>query len=588
MSSNKELAVEIRAEVGAYIQGLIDAMRATETNAKKMRNSLENVSSKNSQMSFQNLGYQVNDVAAQFAAGTNVLQAFGQQAGQALQAFGPWGSIIGAAVAVAASLSAKLMDGKDAAEKAEKAHKDYAGAVDFARQITEKADETSRRHSEERRQEVIETLKAAAAEKERAKAILVAEIAQAKAGAAAAAALKDRMAAAGTGQTARDAGVVDVGTQRADQRIANLEDMLLELNKSAAETGGLLNTALNPPKGWDDPGGGFKPEKAPNPEKQHKADRDALEDYMTSLRQSVELQKLSDRERAGQEAVYRAESAALQEQKTLTADKAAEVRRLAIAAYDLKEAQKPEKDDGIEAYIEKLKDSADVMAVENRERAIRQALIEAQNIAMKEGTVLTDEQTAAITNLAGATYDLKDAQAEQKDATAENKKLMHELSNTFESAFEDAIIAGKKFSDVLSGIGEDIAKLILRQSVTKPLADAVQSATKDIKWGDLASGAMDWLSGTRATGGAVNAGGSYLVGERGPEIVKFNSPGTVIPNNRIGGMGGESPVVVNQTIQISTGVAATVRAEVANMLPQIASVTKASLAQDQARKGRSL
>lgn len=51
------------------------------------------------------------------------------------------------------------------------------------------------------------------------------------------------------------------------------------------------------------------------------------------------------------------------------------------------------------------------------------------------------------------------------------------------------------------------------------------------------TGQVDGLH-PRATGGPVSRGGLYLIGERGPEIFAPNSPGQVIPNDRIGGMGG--------------------------------------------------
>lgn len=51
----------------------------------------------------QQAGYQVGDFAVQLANGTNGLQAFGQQAPQLLQVFGPIGAVIGAAVAVVAA-----------------------------------------------------------------------------------------------------------------------------------------------------------------------------------------------------------------------------------------------------------------------------------------------------------------------------------------------------------------------------------------------------------------------------------------------------------------------------------------------------
>lgn len=45
----------------------------------------------------------------------------------------------------------------------------------------------------------------------------------------------------------------------------------------------------------------------------------------------------------------------------------------------------------------------------------------------------------------------------------------------------------------------------------------------------------------RAIGGSVNAGRMYMVGERGPEMFRPNSSGTIIPNDRIGsGAGGNT------------------------------------------------
>jgi len=45
------------------------------------------------------------------------------------------------------------------------------------------------------------------------------------------------------------------------------------------------------------------------------------------------------------------------------------------------------------------------------------------------------------------------------------------------------------------------------------------------------------ISGARALGGPVGAGGTYLVGERGPELFTPNTGGQIIPNNQLGGRG---------------------------------------------------
>ena len=80
-----------------------------------------------------------------------------------------------------------------------------------------------------------------------------------------------------------------------------------------------------------------------------------------------------------------------------------------------------------------------------------------------------------------------------------------------------------------------------------------------------------------AKGGRIPSrasGGPVLVGERGPELFIPNSAG-VIRNNHdtMNMMGGATQPVVNQTINIQTGVAQTVRAEVMSMIPRIKSET---------------
>jgi len=56
--------------------------------------------------------------------------------------------------------------------------------------------------------------------------------------------------------------------------------------------------------------------------------------------------------------------------------------------------------------------------------------------------------------------------------------------------------------------------------------------------------------GARAMGGSVTGGSSYLVGEKGPEIVTMGGSGYVTPNNKIGG--GIS-VTINDQTTTSTG-----------------------------------
>ena len=91
-----------------------------------------------------------------------------------------------------------------------------------------------------------------------------------------------------------------------------------------------------------------------------------------------------------------------------------------------------------------------------------------------------------------------------------------------------------------------------------------------------------FFGGGKAAGGSVMANTPYLVGEKGAEMFVPNQAGRIVPNNQLG-MGGGT---VNQTLNITTGVAQTVRAEVMNLMPVIKQETLAAVV-DARRKGGS-
>jgi phage-related minor tail protein len=108
--------------------------------------------------------------------------------------------------------------------------------------------------------------------------------------------------------------------------------------------------------------------------------------------------------------------------------------------------------------------------------------------------------------------------------------MSKDLGLTFSSAFEDAVVGGKKFSDVLKGLEQDIARIIIRKSVTEPLGNAISGIFSGINWGSIFG-----FGGGKATGGAVSAGTAYLVGEKGPELFVPNTSGGIVPNHALGG-----------------------------------------------------
>jgi len=152
-----------------------------------------------------------------------------------------------------------------------------------------------------------------------------------------------------------------------------------------------------------------------------------------------------------------------------------------------------------------------------------------------------------------------------------------QLSDGVTNGFTDAITGAKSFSDAMKDMAKSVInsliKMMIQYHITKPLMEVVGA-----KLGIPASE----TAGPKAIGGSVQAGQPYMVGERGQELFVPNQSGSIIPNNELGGGSG---VVVNQTINVSTGVQQTVRAEISNLMPQIQEATKSAVADARARGG---
>jgi hypothetical protein len=143
--------------------------------------------------------------------------------------------------------------------------------------------------------------------------------------------------------------------------------------------------------------------------------------------------------------------------------------------------------------------------------------------------------------------------------------------------FTDMITGAKSFKDAMKDMAKSIIdsliKMYVKYLIVQPLFDMMFPGAR------TAAPAV----GERALGGPVQGNTPYLVGERGPELFVPNSGGNIIPNNKMGGGGGN--VVVNQTINVTTGVQQTVRAEIATLMPQIANAAKGAVVDARQRGG---
>ncbi len=208
--------------------------------------------------------------------------------------------------------------------------------------------------------------------------------------------------------------------------------------------------------------------------------------------------------------------------------------------------------DLVAAQNAKLAENRDALFRTAGEQAKFQVLQKALNAAKAEGIELSDrevEQLAMLADQARAYTEeiekIKAGQEAQKKSAEEAKNVARELGLTMESAFEDAVIAGERFSVVLASLAEDLARVALRRSVTEPIFSGLSGFISDLVPGF-------------ATGGSFRVGGagptdSKLVAFRATpgERVDISRPGQ---NRRIGvGGGGSATVINNVTVNVAGG-----------------------------------
>ena len=142
----------LRIDVTANVQGAVTGLDQVRKSTQRAGVAIDSATSKMGRMSnqvttaqsnlrkftmggLQQAGYQFGDYAVQVANGTSKMQAFGQQAPQLLQIFGPIGAIVGAGVAIFAAFAVVMQRTKDAAKGAEVEVVSLGAAFDSLKKI---------------------------------------------------------------------------------------------------------------------------------------------------------------------------------------------------------------------------------------------------------------------------------------------------------------------------------------------------------------------------------------------------------------------------------------------------------------------
>lgn len=161
------------------------------------------------------------------------------------------------------------------------------------------------------------------------------------------------------------------------------------------------------------------------------------------------------------------------------------------------------------------------------------------------------------------------------------------------NALTAGITGAANFADAMKSMAKSVVDSLIKMLVQKYIVDQAfgaitsyfnQGVSSSTNFGpsDLSAPNAGPQPSGRAIGGSVQAGQSYTVGERGPEMFVPNQSGSIVPSNK---MGSGSGVIINQTINVTTGIQSTVRAEIVGLMPQIAQAAKGAVADARVRGG---
>ncbi|MGY0634395.1 hypothetical protein [Luteimonas sp. A478] len=167
------------------------------------------------------------------------------------------------------------------------------------------------------------------------------------------------------------------------------------------------------------------------------------------------------------------------------------------------------------------------------------------NAALAVGEVSFEDYTRAAQAM-GQT--LGNVVAEVDAATGEMTVFAEQAARNIQSFLGDATydLLDGNFRDIADSFSDMIKRMMAELAASKLLEalGALGANNSGTWWGSLLGG----LSGKRAAGGPVRAGGTYLVGERGPELLRMGgNGGHITPNHMVPAMAaaGGMQVVVN-------------------------------------------
>lgn len=561
---SERLVFELQAvdRATAPLKAVQDQLDRTTAATKRLGGQTANATKdfrKFSMGALQQFGFQIGDFAVQVANGTSKMQAFGQQAPQILQIFGPIGAVVGAAVAVFAALSVAVDKSTSSTKMAADATETLKNRLLELNAVAAMARFGVVDPEEASILERIDELTSKIAEAQ----IRLGEIKLSNS-------LEDR----GRMQSA----LAELNALQ--QQKEALSGLLDNYKKVTAINGQML--ALQE--------GHYAAliEKLVPSEKDRIAVAEKIHAQMIAI-QGAQAEYIKGQESFNQRLIqgYALYGNLRRQAQGLAADAAAAAQAAVdpqmfktIGAYQLyartrlaapTEPTKSKEDKpsggGGGGATDPMKTLREQLALETEllgKTEAQQRVIQALGLDYKKyGDTALNGLVDQITKM-----DQLNKLAEQQ------KEIANTVKSAFSSAFMSMVDGTKSVKDAFKDMARNIIMKLYEIYVVEQLVNSITGAfAKAFPSAGKALGFM-------AAGGTMQANRPYIVGERGPELMVPGRSSAIIPNDKLGGGGG---IVVNQTINISTGVQQTVRSEIRSLMPQIAESAKAAVFDAQRR-----
>jgi len=142
----------------------------------------------------------------------------------------------------------------------------------------------------------------------------------------------------------------------------------------------------------------------------------------------------------------------------------------------------------------------------------------------------------------------KKAKAEAEKLEETFKRIGESVRNDLVSNLREAINGSQTFGQAMNKVLGNLKNKLIDLALNK----AISGLGNALSGGKGFTGFLGGLfGGGKEMGGRVNAGGAYVVGERGPEILQMGSKGgNIIPNSQIGG-GDSVTNIINVSVDAS-------------------------------------